>query len=229
MSPGGWCGLGFADPVAAERVLGELGLLAVGHIATVVALGEAADPDLALTGLSQLAAAAPDRNELLDALREGDGLRARLFGVFGASPALADHLARHPADWHALADDSVTASRPTLLGLQRSLLAAVGADPGAEPPTASGTGADVLDALRAAYRCCLLGLAARDLSGVVAVDEVAGELADLAGATLTAALAVRPRGVTRRRHTLPARRHRHGQVRRPGAQLRERRRRGVRR
>jgi glutamate-ammonia-ligase adenylyltransferase len=44
--------------------------------------------------------------------------------------------------------------------------------------------------LRAAYRRCLLTLAARDLSGTMAVEDVAAELADLASATLSAGLAV---------------------------------------
>jgi glutamate-ammonia-ligase adenylyltransferase len=193
--PGRLARLGFGDPAAAERALDELGLLAVGHVTTVVALGEAADPDLALSGLRRLADASPDRAALLGALREGDGLRARLFGVLGSSAALADHLARHPRDWHALADDSVTASRPTVLGLQHRLLSAVGADAGDPDPVADSMSAEAFDALRAAYRWCLLGLAARDLSGAVAVDEVAGELADLAGATLVAALAVARAGL----------------------------------
>ena len=187
--------LGFTDPSGAERALDELGLLDAGHVATVTALGDAADPDLALFGLQRLVAAAPDGRALLAALRDGAGLRARLLGVLGASAALIDHLARHPADWHALADDSVTASRPTLLGLQHSLFGAVGADVHDELPTAGGAGQDTLDALRAAYRCCLLGLAARDLSGAVAVEDVAGELADLASATLAAALAVARAGL----------------------------------
>jgi glutamate-ammonia-ligase adenylyltransferase len=187
--------LGFSDPAGAERALDDLGLLTSAHVATAVALGEAADPDLALYGLQRLSAAAPDRQALLNALRDGEGLRARLFGVLGASAALIDHLARHPADWHALADDAVTASRPTLLGLQHSLLGAVGADVSEPNPVASGMNAETLDALRAAYRCCLLGLAARDLSGAVAVDEVAGELADLASATLSTALAIARAGM----------------------------------
>jgi glutamate-ammonia-ligase adenylyltransferase len=182
--------LGFTDPAAAERTLADLDLLRAEHVDTVSAIGAAADPDLALTGLRRLADTAPDRAQLLDSLRVGPGLRARLFGVLGASAALGDHLARHPADWHALADDAVTASRPTLLGLQHSLLSAVGAAVDPDEAVASSSGADAYDALRAAYRCCLLGLAARDLSGAVAVDEVAGELADLAGATLTTALAI---------------------------------------
>ena len=55
------------------------------------------------------------------------------------------------------------------------------------------------------------------------------ELADLAAATLEAALAVARAELGDRRRHLPARRDRHGQVRRPRAQLRQRRRRHLRR
>jgi glutamate-ammonia-ligase adenylyltransferase len=185
--------LGFTDVDRAEQLLTLIELLDA--IPVVDALGAAADPDLALNGLVRLIEAAPDADALRTELQTGAGLRARLLGVLGASDALGEHLARHPDDWRVLADDAVTASRPTTLGLRQQLLRAIGADPLASEPVAAGTNADVLDALRAAYRRCLLGLAARDLSGAVMVDEVAGELADLAGATLTAALAVARAGL----------------------------------
>jgi glutamate-ammonia-ligase adenylyltransferase len=185
--------LGVTDVERAEQLLKEIDL--VGADVVVDALGTAADPDLALNGLVRLIESAPDAAELRAALQSGEGLRARLLGVLGASSALGEHLARHPHDWRVLADDAVTASRPTTLGLRHHLLRAIGADPAAAHPVAVGAGAEVLDALRAAYRRSLLELAARDLSGAVAVDEVAAELADLAGATLTAALAVARAGL----------------------------------
>ncbi len=197
---------GFGEPSAAQEALAGLGLwdgapAGEGADAVVRALGECADPDLALTALARLVQAAPDRDALLAALCERAGLRDRLLGVLGVSIALGDHLAVHPQDWRVLADDAVTAVRPTLLGLQSVLLDAVGARPG-EPPTwgtggarAGGTGPQVLESLRVAYRRCLLGLAARDLSGTVGVEDVAGELADLAGATLSAGLAVARAGL----------------------------------
>jgi glutamate-ammonia-ligase adenylyltransferase len=184
---------GVTDVSRAEQLLTDIDL--IGADVVVDDLRLAADPDLALNGLVRLIESAPDASELRSALQMREGLRARLLGVLGASVALGDHLARHPQDWRVLADDAVTASRPTTLGLRRQLLLAVGADPAHSHPVAAGTEADVLDALRAAYRRCLLELAARDLSGAVAVDEVAGELADLAGATLTAALAVARAGL----------------------------------
>jgi [glutamine synthetase] adenylyltransferase / [glutamine synthetase]-adenylyl-L-tyrosine phosphorylase len=162
----------------------------------LAALADVPEPDLAVAGLVRLAEVAPDTAALLDGLRHGDGLRRRLLGVLGTSAALADVLAADPTAWHVLADDAVTSSRPTLLGLQQVLLAAVGAPLEQPLPTgslgarAAGTGPEVVARMRTAYRRCLLGLAARDLSGTVAVEDVAGELADLAAATLSAGLAV---------------------------------------
>jgi glutamate-ammonia-ligase adenylyltransferase len=192
--------LGFGDSSAAERSLAAAGLWADGSptdseaAVVVLALSETVEPDLAAAALERLVAALDDPAPLLAMLRESDGLRRRLLGVLGTSIALGDHLVAHPGDWEVLADDDVTSARPSRLGLQWQLLAAVGA--GSTPPTgsagsrAAGTGPEVVAALRAAYRRCLLALAARDLSGEVAVEDVAGELADLAAAALTAGLAV---------------------------------------
>ena len=162
----------------------------------VAALADSADPDAAATGLARVVEAQDDAGPLLDALRAREGFRLRLGAVLGASPALGDHLVVNPGDWQVLVDDEICAMRPTLLGLQRTLLDAVGAPADSPPPTgtrgarAAGSGAEVLRALRAAYRRCLLGLAARDLTRAVGVDDAAAELADLAAATLTAALSV---------------------------------------
>jgi glutamate-ammonia-ligase adenylyltransferase len=194
--------LGFADIDTTERALTAAGLWADGGpvdedaAVVVLALSEVPEPDLAAIALQRVLAAVPRPAELLEALRTSDGLRRRLFGVLGTSAALGDHLVKHPEDWYVLADDELVTSRPTLYGLQVQLLDAVGAPRGDRPPTgtsgarAAGSGPDVVAALRAAYRRCLLGLAARDLSRTVAVEDVAGELADLAAATLTAGLAV---------------------------------------
>ncbi|MDP9407359.1 MAG: bifunctional [glutamine synthetase] adenylyltransferase/[glutamine synthetase]-adenylyl-L-tyrosine phosphorylase, partial [Actinomycetota bacterium] len=182
--------LGFADPERTVRLLGaaplglvdpETGEPADAETADVLGeIAEAADPDLAVTGLSRLADAVPDTAALLAALRDQIGLRRRLLQVLGASSALADHLARHPEDWRVLAVDEVATARPNARTLERVLLTAVGADPNS-PPTgtggsrARGTGPEVLDALRIAYRRQLLRLAARDLTGALTVEEVAAE------------------------------------------------------
>ena len=194
--------LGFTEPASVEQSLRAAGLWSDGRpvdepaAQVVLALADVADPDLAAAALERLLQAAHDAADLRAALAADGGLRTRLLRVLGASTALGDHLVAHPDEWRLLADADATATRPSLLGLQTTLLSAVGAPAGGVPPTgtqgarAAGSGPDVVAALRAAYRRCLLLLAARDLSGDVAVDDVAGELADLASATLTAGLAV---------------------------------------
>ncbi|MCA1823594.1 MAG: bifunctional [glutamine synthetase] adenylyltransferase/[glutamine synthetase]-adenylyl-L-tyrosine phosphorylase [Mycobacteriales bacterium] len=156
----------------------------------LASIAATADPDLALQSLLRLVAVAADARALVDALHRNARLRSRLTAVLGASVALGDHLTRHPAEWGRLADDSLDTRRPTPLALRRALLGAVGADPAGAAPVASASDDDALDGLRVAYRGALLELAARDLSAGLAVDDVAGELADIAAATLDAALAV---------------------------------------
>jgi glutamate-ammonia-ligase adenylyltransferase len=194
--------LGFAEPRTAVTELTKAGLWVDGEPAdaesavVVMALGETPDPDLAAHALSRLLQVVRHPEELREGLQEREGLRRRLLGVLGSSVALGDHLVAFPEDWSVLADDEVTSVRPSLLGLQSQLLAAVGAPPNIPLPWGSGgarargAGPDVIASLRHAYRRALLALAARDLSGVMAVEDVAAELADLASATLSASLAV---------------------------------------
>ncbi|WP_433547947.1 bifunctional [glutamine synthetase] adenylyltransferase/[glutamine synthetase]-adenylyl-L-tyrosine phosphorylase [Streptomyces sp. CA-294286] len=168
---------GFTDPAASERLLDEDALASVRHDPVLLdALGATADPDLALGGLVRLAEAQPDddqRQEFLRTLVSAKPLRDRLLGVMGASEALADHLARHPGDWHALLTYEAVDLHPGVAEFERGLAAA-------EDP----------DALRVAYRRCLLSIAARDVCGTTDVAQTAAELADLATATLRAALAI---------------------------------------
>ena len=187
--------LGFADASRAHRQLtalaGDTGPSGV-PAGVVTAVAAAADPDLALLGLVRLWEAETG-GRLLPAVAADPELAARLATVLGSSAALADHLVRHPDDWRTLAGDDLAATRPTAGGLRATLLAAVGADPAAVEPVA--TSPDALDALRAAYRRCLLSVAARDLSLGLSVADVAGELADLAAAALEAALAIARQGL----------------------------------
>lgn len=182
--------LGFADPARADRLLAGVDE-GDGERASRVAeaLAAAPDPDLALQGVVRILEAQRS-DDLADALVAPTGLAPRLVAVLGTSAALADHLARHADDWQLLAADDVVASRPTEAALRADLLNAVGADHTDPAPVAAGSDAAVLDALRVAYRRRLLVLAARDLAGGLAVDDVAAELADLAAAALEAALAV---------------------------------------
>ncbi|WUH93868.1 bifunctional [glutamine synthetase] adenylyltransferase/[glutamine synthetase]-adenylyl-L-tyrosine phosphorylase [Streptomyces sp. NBC_00433] len=167
---------GFTDPAAAERLLDVPELWAVRSDPVLLeALGATADPDLALLGLVRLAEALDEgeRRALLDTVTTAKPLRDRLLGVLGASEALGDHLARHPADWHALVTYEAADLHPGIAEFERGLAAAT--DP---------------DALRAAYRRCLLGIAARDVCGTSDLVLTAAELADLATATLRGALAI---------------------------------------
>ncbi|RVU26240.1 bifunctional [glutamine synthetase] adenylyltransferase/[glutamine synthetase]-adenylyl-L-tyrosine phosphorylase [Streptomyces antnestii] len=168
---------GFTDPSAAERLLDTPDLSAVRSDPLLLdALGATADPDLALHGLVRLVEAQdgdPERRELLDTLLTAKPLRDRLLGVLGASEALADHLARHPLDWQALVTYEPSDLHPGVEEFERGLADA--ADP---------------VSLRVSYRRCLLSIAARDVCGTTDIAQTAAELADLATATLRAALAI---------------------------------------
>ncbi|WP_330296131.1 bifunctional [glutamine synthetase] adenylyltransferase/[glutamine synthetase]-adenylyl-L-tyrosine phosphorylase [Streptomyces sp. NBC_00503] len=167
---------GFTDPSAAARLLDAAALAAVRTDPVLLdALGATADPDLALLGLVRLAEAqSPEELPvLLDTLVSAKPLRDRLLGVLGASEALGDHLARHPRDWQALVTYEAADLHPGLPEFEQGL-------------------ADAHDpvALRVAYRRCLLSIAARDVCGTTDVAQAAAELADLATATLRAALRI---------------------------------------
>jgi glutamate-ammonia-ligase adenylyltransferase len=182
--------MGFADAARAELLLlGDLGATAdeLRSDPLVAAVAAAADPDLALTGLARLFAAAGGRKDALGAaLRAEQDYRERLTAVLGVSAGLADHLARHPEDAEVLRG---AADRQEAFALRAGMLGAVGADPDDQDgPVAAG--AEPVAALAAAYRRALLHLAARDLTGAATVEVVGEELADIAAAVLEAALAV---------------------------------------
>ncbi|MER5209018.1 bifunctional [glutamine synthetase] adenylyltransferase/[glutamine synthetase]-adenylyl-L-tyrosine phosphorylase [Streptomyces sp. NPDC002838] len=168
---------GFTDPSAAERLLDSAELAPLRNDPILLdALGATADPDLALHGLVRLLEAQSGhtaRRELLDTVIAAKPLRDRLLGVLGASAALADHLARRPGDWHALVMYEPSDLHPGVEEFERGLAEAT--DP---------------VSLRVAYRRCLLSIAARDVCGTTDLAETAAELADLATATLRAALAI---------------------------------------
>ena len=106
------------------------------------------------------------------------------------SEALGEFLARHLSEWEVLADAEALTVAPSARQMRHDLLVAVGAEPVSPAPVASGAHEAVLDGLRIAYRRALLGIAARDLSGLATMDTVAQWLSDLADCVLDAALAV---------------------------------------
>ncbi|MCZ9348102.1 bifunctional glutamine-synthetase adenylyltransferase/deadenyltransferase, partial [Streptomyces sp. TRM76130] len=168
---------GFTDASAAERLLDSAELTPVRNDPVLLdALGATADPDLALRALVRLLEAQPApaaRRELLGTLTASKPLRDRLLGVLGSSAALGDHLVRHSGDWRALVTYEPRDLHPGVAEFEQCL-----------------GGADDPVALRVAYRRCLLSLAARDVCGTIDVAETAAELADLATATLRAALRI---------------------------------------
>ncbi|MFJ8002814.1 bifunctional [glutamine synthetase] adenylyltransferase/[glutamine synthetase]-adenylyl-L-tyrosine phosphorylase [Streptomyces fagopyri] len=168
---------GFTDPSAAERLLESEQLAPIKADPVLLeALGTTADPDLALLGLVRLVEAQGGHTaerELLDTLVAAKPLRDRLLGVLGASAALADHLARHPEDWRELVTYEPQDLHPGVTEFERGLAEA-------DDPVS----------LRVAYRRCLLSIAARDVCGTTDLAQTAAELADLATATLRAALTI---------------------------------------
>nr|WP_280529737.1 bifunctional [glutamine synthetase] adenylyltransferase/[glutamine synthetase]-adenylyl-L-tyrosine phosphorylase [Actinocatenispora sera] len=142
----------------------------------VRAVAASADPDLALHQLHRLVAVVP---ELPAALRADHGLARRLFAVLGASAALGDHLVGSPDDWVVLASSADPDDRRGVSALR-----------GALAPAGPAGGAAAVEQLRRSYRRVLLRVAAADLTGVRAVDDVMAELTDLADATLAAALEI---------------------------------------
>ncbi|MFJ2826317.1 bifunctional [glutamine synthetase] adenylyltransferase/[glutamine synthetase]-adenylyl-L-tyrosine phosphorylase [Streptomyces sp. NPDC087263] len=168
---------GFTDPSGAERLLESAELAPIKADPVLLdALGATADPDLALLGLVRLVEAQEGpaaRRELLDTLIAAKPLRDRLLGVLGASAALGDHLARHPSDWQELVRYEPRDLHPGVEEFERGLA------PATDPVS-----------LRVFYRRCLLSIAARDVCGTTDLAQTAAELADLATATLRAALAI---------------------------------------
>lgn len=167
---------GFTDPTAAAELLDSPPLRAAATDAGLLdALGATADPDLALRALHRLAEAQPAGQGavLVDTLLAAKPLRDRLLAVLGASEALGDHLARHPDAWRALAAFETADLHPGVPEFEVALAPAV--DP---------------DGLRVGYYRALLTLAARDMTGTTGFAETAAELADLATATLRAALRI---------------------------------------
>ena len=184
----GWLArAGFTDAASAARLLDRAdpggGVL---DETLLAAVGRSADPDRALVALDRLLEAVDDRAELVTAFDAHERLLDRLAAVLGLSTALADHLVRHPQQWHGLAEIDAQ-RRPSAGELRAIMLHAVGADPESKTPVASGA---ELDALRVAYRAQLLQIAALDLADGMDVSAVSAELADLAAATLEAGLAI---------------------------------------
>ncbi|HEY9292721.1 MAG TPA: bifunctional [glutamine synthetase] adenylyltransferase/[glutamine synthetase]-adenylyl-L-tyrosine phosphorylase [Microlunatus sp.] len=176
---------GFIDSAAAAAMLAHWGSE---HQPLLDLISESADPDHGLLGLDRLADELPG---LLDRLVADPGLARRLILVLGGSAALQQHLLAHPEHVEHLTG---TGGRTTADALRTEMLTAVGARPEDAIPVASEPPPDELgDRLRIGYRGALLRIAARDLVSPEPIElmpDIAGELTDLADATLEAGLAL---------------------------------------
>ncbi len=159
--------------------------LAENHAAVLVEFAAAScDPDHAFEGLDRIAR--DDRTILADLA--ADPLWARqVIDVLASSATLQLHLAAHPARLEVL---KVEARRASAAEMRARLLRSVGADPDETAPVGQ---VSLSDELRMTYRDEIVRIAARDLSSadpIGLMDDVAGELSDLADATVEAALAI---------------------------------------
>mgnify|MGYP003586657665 CR=1 FL=1 len=178
--------LGFADAArAAELVEAWTASSSVAQVDTVLsALTPVPDPDLALSGFQRLLEARPT---LLAESSDDPELLHRLAAVLGSSVALNQHLGAHPDDLDRLRGQLV---RRSAAHWRAELLRSVGVEEITAQPVAD---AGRSDDLRRGYRRALLQIAARDLTAADPRDvlpEIAAELADLADATVEAALAL---------------------------------------
>ena len=157
---------GFRDGDAAAAAFERLGDVPADLVEQIAAV---ASPDTALRSLADIADAVGAK-QLLAQLADDDLLRSRLLVVLGTSRALGEFLARHP---DVVADlGSELSTTPLGLDTMREQM---------------GQATDA-DSLRIQYHRKLLHLAARDLNAHTSFVASSGELADLAMATLGAAL-----------------------------------------
>lgn len=164
----------------------------------LVAFGHAADPDEALIATERMHARAPQE---VSAVLATEASAERFALLIGASRGFADFLLRHPAE---IAMFQEVPAPPFSTDEARALL--VAAVEGAAAARESVTADLLASALRIRYRSLLGRIAVYDLTrvdAVEAVETVAAGLADLAGATLDAALAA-ARLVTARVDGAPA-------------------------
>ncbi|MBX3094384.1 MAG: bifunctional [glutamine synthetase] adenylyltransferase/[glutamine synthetase]-adenylyl-L-tyrosine phosphorylase [Cryobacterium sp.] len=155
--------LGFTDTAVATERLATL----PASLGTLFAL--AADPDQALRLIVRLRERA---SAAVDELLAGQDAAAHLVRILGASAALGEFFERHPEQLAVLREP--LAALPTAAELGTRLAASVS-----------------VDDVRVRYRRELVRIAAWDLASadpLEAVEPVAAALADLAGATLDAAL-----------------------------------------
>ena len=168
---------GFVEPARAVALIQAMGDHAESDVTFLV--DEAArtlEPDLALATVVEIVGNDPS---LVRALVDDRGYARRVLAVLGGSAELARELVRRPQDLASLTPEP---SRRPASEISETLLRAV-----------TGGASRPADELRFAYRRELIRIAARDLTAddpLGVLDDIAGELADLADAALQAAVAI---------------------------------------
>jgi glutamate-ammonia-ligase adenylyltransferase len=182
---------GFSDLEKAERFLAMPELEGIRQDVLFAGFHLSASPDTALQSLVRLLEKHPELKTLASA--DPDTSEA-LYRVLGASEALGEFLIRHPEHLDAfnvkVSPEPVAADAAEL---RERLLRSVQADSRSARPVAALTGPEAYEALRTAYRRGVVDLAIKDLCAADPLDfmpAAGGELADLAGAAIEAALAV---------------------------------------
>ena len=186
-------GVGFHDLTGSQRWLDSRELEAVDQTALLEGLRHSPSPDLALKSIVRILSATPEFSRVI----ERGAQAAAAYRLLGASEALGEFLSRRPHHLGILEEDPQQLLRHIQEGAghayRSALLEAIGADPDAEQPVAEKTGAEAREAVRVAYREHLTRIALADLCSEEPSEQlpaIAAALADLAGATLEAALAV---------------------------------------
>jgi glutamate-ammonia-ligase adenylyltransferase len=174
-------GLGFAYP---PRSATNITLLSVKFpVETLANIAEAAlgcaMPDMALNNLERISSAIPAPS-LLGVCSSDDRLH-QLLALLGSSPFLTNIICRDPAAFEMLfgrSEIDLSRSEEEMLGLMRAEL----------PPDMDYQG--LFPFLRRFKYREMLRIAARDLSGLAALEEVTAELSSLAAAALQIATEV---------------------------------------
>ena len=187
--------MGFSDPAISNALLtGEqVASLNLADSSELLAdFGAAADPDQALRQFVRLLEVSEGGagHRLRSALGADRDFRRRLIDVLGLSEGLGDFLIRHPSAVDVISQADELTLAPSAREGRARLLSAVGAHPEDPEPVASVDHQLALDSLRIEYRRQLLGIAARDISGIAGMESVAQWLSDLADNVLETALAI---------------------------------------
>lgn len=174
---------GFRDAGAAAAIVDAWGEKAMAPVIDAVA--RCADPDDALTIIDRLL---HEHDGLLEHLTGQEGLLGRLAAVVGAGTGFHQHLIRVPEAIESLSEEP---RRRSADEWRRVLVEAIGAPGAAEEGSLEAADPQRSDDLRRAYHTGLMQIAARDLTHpepTEILEEITAEIADLADATVHAAL-----------------------------------------